>query len=58
MEMKFLQIENIEADLWVKWFCHFPWKYNFSSLTEWHMDQSLFIFAFKSAFNLPTKALE
>ena len=24
----------IAKDLWVKWFCHFPWKYNFLSFIQ------------------------
>ena len=24
IQIKFLQIINVETDLWVKWFCHFP----------------------------------
>ena len=33
-QIKFLQIVNVETDLWVKWFCHFPWKYNFLILIQ------------------------
>ena len=54
----FLQLINVETDLWVKLFCHFPRKYNFLSIIQiWikrHMDGCPFGFAFKSEFNSPT----
>ena len=37
----------------IKWFCHFPWRYNFLSQIkvwiEWHIDGCPFRFVFNSA---------
>ena len=56
IQIKFLQIINVERYLWVKQFCHFPWKYNFlNPIQTWikcHMNGCLFRFPFKSGFNL------